>query len=246
MPRQNTVALSGLVLCQNNASTIGHVIDNLLSVCEEVVIVDGGSSDNTIAEARKRPQVKVVERKFDNNFGAQRNAGLEVARGKWILSLDTDELMTKPGLRRLRYLTMVPGAGWWSIPRYWLVPHEGGVGYIAGPTFYRDRQVRLIRNVPEHRFAANRVVHEHLNTRKGLGRPLRGPHIFHYAFLMQDRATRERKFEYYMGLQPELEHVHRMYLWEDLGEEVKPLAEKLPGMLPGASIRSQGSVQISK
>ena len=39
---------------------------------------------------------------------------------------------------------MLPGAGWWSIPRYWLVPHEGGVGYIAGPTFYRDRQVRLV------------------------------------------------------------------------------------------------------
>lgn len=59
---------------------------------DEVVVVDGGSHDATLAVAR-RFGARVYQRPFDN-FARQQNFALSRARCQWVLSLDADERPT--------------------------------------------------------------------------------------------------------------------------------------------------------
>ncbi|HEY5658653.1 MAG TPA: glycosyltransferase [Myxococcota bacterium] len=225
------IHLSGVVVCQDNAPTIGPVLDSLAPLCDEIVVVDGGSRDDTAAIAAQRAKVRLVERAFDSHAG-QKNFACDQARGRWILLLDSDELLGAAGLRWLRWLTHVPGARWFSLPRYWLVERDGRLYYLAGKPYYRDRQLRLFRNEPGFRYDEEQhPIHHEFREKRGFGRPLRSPHIFHYAFLLQGREEREQKFRRYMAVEPASERLHRQQLWEDRDVPLLPLPEAPPGML---------------
>lgn len=72
--------------------------DALRSVdfCDEVVVVDGGSSDATVEVARRAGAV-VIENPWPG-FAAQRNVALDAAHGDWVLEIDADERIS-PRLR---------------------------------------------------------------------------------------------------------------------------------------------------
>lgn len=237
------IRLSGIMLVQNNAATLGPVLDQLCRVADEVVVVDGGSDDETAAIIRARPNVRAYQHAFDGNFARQRNYALDRARGAWVLSLDSDELLGPRAERWIPTLIRVPFVNWYSFPRYWLVEDAGRLKYLCKKPYYRERQVRLFRNRPPFRYLAEGTgLHERLpEAGRGFGRPLRSMHIFHYDFLLNDRAAREAKVARYRALDPSQEHVHIRYLWEDSGIPLADLAEPLPGDLrsggqgPGAS-----------
>jgi hypothetical protein len=58
----------------------------------EIVVVDGGSTDRTVAIAQAHG-CRVVVHPFDT-FAAQRNRAIALARGDWVLSIDADERPT--------------------------------------------------------------------------------------------------------------------------------------------------------
>ena len=216
--------ISGLVVCQDNAGSIGAVLDSLARCCDEVVVVDGGSTDGTDALAAARPEVRLYRRPFDGNIGAQKNFGMDQCLGDWILLLDTDEVLEPGREARLRALTSLPRLRWFSLPRRWLVERDGRVGYLASKPWWRDRQVRLFRNVPDLRYDDERwPVHHRFRGPQGWGRPLRSPCILHTCFLDLDRAAREAKVARYLEREPHSERVHRMYLYEDQPHAVRPL-----------------------
>ncbi len=64
--------------------------------CDELVVVDSGSTDRTLEIAR-RAGAKVIESEW-RGFAVQRNLALEHARSDWVLELDADERVT-PELR---------------------------------------------------------------------------------------------------------------------------------------------------
>lgn len=231
--------LSGVVACQDNARTIEAVVDCLLTFCDEVALIDGGSTDGTLdlAIARDPARVRGKVAPFRGNIAAQKNKGFDLARGKWILCMDSDELMFPEDGKKLRRLTYLPGAKWYSIPRYWLVEIDGAVHYLSGPTYYRDRQLRLFRNVPGFRYDEEVTpVHHGFVNKHGFGRPLRGPHLYHYTFLMQGRERRQQKFDDYMAVEGHHEDIHRMYLWEDHPEPTVPVPGPLPGLMVDPSV----------
>ncbi len=67
-----------------------------LGFCDEVVVVDGGSRDDTVALARAAG-ARVIENPWPG-FARQRNVALAAARGEWVLELDADERVS-PELR---------------------------------------------------------------------------------------------------------------------------------------------------
>jgi len=66
--------------------------------CEQIVVVDSGSTDRTMPLVREypHPRVKVCHRTFDT-YVAQKNFALRQCDHEWVLSVDADEVLP-PGL----------------------------------------------------------------------------------------------------------------------------------------------------
>lgn len=84
MPR-----LSIVVIARNEAGRIGRMLDSV-RFADEVIVVDGGSADGTVAEAVAHGARVHVAADWAG-FGRQRNRALAHATGDWVLALDCDE-----------------------------------------------------------------------------------------------------------------------------------------------------------
>src|SRR5262245_32242313 len=80
--------LSAIIITKNEAENIGTCLD-CLDFCDERIVVDSGSDDETIEIARQRG-ARVVSREW-SGFGPQKNFALSLASGDWVLSIDADE-----------------------------------------------------------------------------------------------------------------------------------------------------------
>ena len=67
---------------------------------DEVLIIDSGSTDNTVAIAEKNGAI-VRYRAWDDDFAAQRNFALEQTSADWVLYLDADERMDETMCREI-------------------------------------------------------------------------------------------------------------------------------------------------
>jgi glycosyltransferase involved in cell wall biosynthesis len=82
-----------VIPAKNEAANIGWVLERLPEVVDEVVLVDGSSTDDTVAVARRvRPDVRVVKERRPGK-GAAVRAGFSAARGDFIVMLDADGSM---------------------------------------------------------------------------------------------------------------------------------------------------------
>ncbi len=90
---------NGISLCMivkneknNPAGGIGSFLQHHLHLCDEVVLVDTGSTDNTKEIAREfGSQVGIFNYEWNNSFSDARNFSLEQANYDKILVLDADE-----------------------------------------------------------------------------------------------------------------------------------------------------------
>ncbi len=96
----------------NRETLIKRAIDSVLAqtvVATEIIIVDDGSTDNTVAMLKSRyPEVIIIEQ---DNLGvsAARNAGIKNARYDWIAFLDSDDIWHQNKLeKQLQKLNNAP------------------------------------------------------------------------------------------------------------------------------------------
>ena len=80
--------LSVVILTKNAENVIADCIDSV-SFCDEVIIIDDYSTDRT-AELAKHLGASVFPYSSES-FAKKRNLGLQKAKGRWILYLDSDE-----------------------------------------------------------------------------------------------------------------------------------------------------------
>ncbi|MCX6726767.1 MAG: glycosyltransferase family 2 protein [Candidatus Shapirobacteria bacterium] len=91
------VKLSVIVISGNAEETIGKCLESL-RFADENVLVLANSTDKSKAIALKTiPKIKITETKdeYNKNFSKWRNMGYKLATGKWILYVDTDEVVTE-------------------------------------------------------------------------------------------------------------------------------------------------------
>jgi glycosyltransferase involved in cell wall biosynthesis len=80
--------LTALLLTWNETANLRRTLARLAWV-PEIVVIDSGSSDGTLAILADHPGARVLHRSFDS-FAGQCNFGLEQIRSEWVLSLDAD------------------------------------------------------------------------------------------------------------------------------------------------------------
>ena len=85
-----SIKLSACTITKNEEKNIERSINSYKEFVDEIIIVDTGSTDNTV-EIAKSLGAKVIEYKWNNDFASARNCALDSATGDWILFLDADE-----------------------------------------------------------------------------------------------------------------------------------------------------------
>ncbi|MCR4276754.1 MAG: glycosyltransferase, partial [Candidatus Roizmanbacteria bacterium] len=85
--------LTAVVLTKNEEKNIENCLNSLV-FCDEVIVVDDFSEDKTVEIVHKFDKnIKVVQRKLNNDFAGQRNFGLTKSRNEWVLFVDADEVV---------------------------------------------------------------------------------------------------------------------------------------------------------
>ena len=81
--------ISAVIITKNEAHIIANTLQSLQAVTDDIVVVDSGSTDDTVAICEKY-NARVIETDWQG-YGANKNKGIAVAKNDWILSLDADE-----------------------------------------------------------------------------------------------------------------------------------------------------------
>ncbi|HUK14645.1 MAG TPA: glycosyltransferase family 2 protein [Thermoanaerobaculaceae bacterium] len=84
--------ISAVITTYNEEHNVADCIESLLW-CDEIIVVDSFSTDNTAEIARSYEKVRFLQRRY---FGSasQKNWAMDQARFDWILILDADERCT--------------------------------------------------------------------------------------------------------------------------------------------------------
>ncbi len=90
------MTLSVIIIAKNAGAMIRRCIESV-AWADEVIVVDSGSTDDTLDICRELGARVVVTPDWPG-FGAQKNRALDAAHGDWVFSIDTDEWVT-PQLR---------------------------------------------------------------------------------------------------------------------------------------------------
>ncbi|AZV32446.1 glycosyltransferase family 2 protein [Cobetia sp. ICG0124] len=101
---RTAVPITGCVITLNEAHNIEDCLRSLAQVCDELIVVDSGSTDATCELARAMGAV-VIDQPYLGD-GPQKNVGPSYASHRWVLSLDADERLTDGAVSAIRELAL--------------------------------------------------------------------------------------------------------------------------------------------
>ena len=170
--RVQRASLGVAIIALNAQARLAQCLE-ALSFADDIVVVDGGSADETVAIARLHG-ARVVLAPDWPGFGRQKNRAVAALDTDWILSSDTDEVVTPELAASIREAIDAPRADAYALDRlscfcgHW-VRHSG---------WYPDWVPRLFRRGAA-RFSDD-LVHERLIV-DGRVERLRG-RLLHYSY----------------------------------------------------------------
>lgn len=156
------VTLSVAIAVYNEEKNLEACLASIAPIADEIVVVDGGSTDKTVQIAEKF-NAGIIRTTNPPMFHINKQKALDACTGDWILQLDADEVVTEE-LRNeiLRVFTQQPTTtnqeptSGYYIPRknyfwgHWM--HKGGQ--------YPDPVIRLVRRGKAH--FPSKTVHEQI------------------------------------------------------------------------------------
>jgi glycosyltransferase involved in cell wall biosynthesis len=106
----------GIALITFNAAARLAQCLEAVAFAEEIVVIDGGSSDATagIAEAHR---ARVIEARDWPGFGPQKNRALDALTTDWVLSIDADEIVSPELGLAIREALAKPQADVYAVDR---------------------------------------------------------------------------------------------------------------------------------
>jgi len=114
--------LSVCLLTYNSERLLKDVIKSLLLIADEFIVVDSGSTDNTLS----------ILQEFGINYhyhpyathARQMNHAISLAKNDWVLCMDSDEVLDEEvifAINQLKAESLNNDSIAWRIPRYWYV-----------------------------------------------------------------------------------------------------------------------------
>lgn len=131
-----TLPLSITILTKNAELTIQKTLD-ALTCFDDVIVVDNGSEDNTCHIASSYPNVTIHHHHFIG-FGPLHNYASSLAKYDWILSVDSDEIVSQALIAEIHECTLDPEYVY-TIPR----KNYFNGKWIQSCGWYPDRPIRL-------------------------------------------------------------------------------------------------------
>lgn len=98
--------ISVIVVSYNTKKLLEDCISSIYkftkSINFEVIVVDNASKDNSIEIMKKKfPKTKIILNKYNRGFGPANNQGIKIAKGKYILLLNSDTYLVENSLKKL-------------------------------------------------------------------------------------------------------------------------------------------------
>src|ERR1700722_17171413 len=128
--------ISVTILTKNSQRYLEQVLHSVKEF-DQVLLFDNGSTDKTFEIAAKFPNVAIEKGAFAG-FGPTHNLASALAKWDWILSIDSDELVTAELIAEIRTLSLKDDTVY-SMPRH---NYFNGT-FIKWCGWYPDRQMRL-------------------------------------------------------------------------------------------------------
>lgn len=146
--------LSVIIICKNESAMIEECLQSV-QWADEIILVDSGSSDDTLAIARGYTQ-KIYQHSDWQGFGMQKNRALSYATSDWVLSIDADERITDSLKSEIQQILSNPTHSVYQIPRRsWFLGKE-----IRHSGWNPDFVARLFKRGAA--IFSNDLVHERL------------------------------------------------------------------------------------
>lgn len=167
--------LSLCIATFNEEKFIHYPLDSAKDLADEIIIVDGGSTDKTIEIAQSYgPKVKIISSPNPEMFHINKQKSIEAAKGDWILQLDSDEALSDE--LKIEIMAVLSSdnskAGYWIPRKNWFLTkflEKGGI--------YPDATIRLYKNGAA-KFPC-KSVHENVEVKGEVGHL--NADILHYA-----------------------------------------------------------------
>lgn len=183
------------MIARDEARFLPACLASVAPLVDEIVVVDTGSTDDTVRLAEDAG-ARVVSFPWCDDFAAARNAALPHATSDYLLILDADERLTAAGCALIRRATEAGEADGWLLPLYNAdrvdAPIEAVVSGDArkeGVTY----QLRVLRRTPDLRWEG--IIHE--TPRTWMERPgrvlgtMEAP-VVHYGYAAEVVAERAK------------------------------------------------------
>lgn len=133
--------LSVALAVHNEETNLSDCLKSVKNIADEIVIVDGGSTDKTLNIA-KSFDAKVIQTNNPPNFHINKNKAITAALGDWILQLDADEVVTKELAREIKKVISDNS----NINGYWIPRSNFFLGrFLKKGGQYPDYTLRLYR-----------------------------------------------------------------------------------------------------
>ncbi len=139
------------VIVKNESANVARCLRSAEGVAADVVVVDTGSTDDTVAIA-EACGARVFHASWENDFSKARNAAIEQARCGWVLVLDADEELGAGWREGLGAVLASTDAAGFRVIMENLLPAEDVVRVSEA------RILRVFRNVAGYRY--EKAIHE--------------------------------------------------------------------------------------
>lgn len=197
--------ISGFVICKDEADYIEDCLRSL-DICDEIVVVDSGSTDATLEIinrlANEGLPIRLLEAGWPG-YAKQKQFALDQTSGDWVLSLDADERLDDE--MRLKVPHLVRSEGGWDAWKFSRRPYLIGYGFV--PKGVDAHPIIRLARREKARFDERIMVHEGIDVSGPVNWDRDGT-ILHYRPLgLHDQLLKENQ---YSSLKAE-------YLYETLG-----------------------------